>query len=222
VKLETLKAVRAATQEQGRPLVDRLTDPVPPPGTKRRWLKLLRVLWLMAPLGIVIGALLLAFKVTVANLARLNYYSPAMSGPTMKENFRPLPRHIKVEVLLVPQKDQRYPTLGDWLWKGKRLTIRLSREIAEKDPRYGMLLLTHELIEALLCQMAGISTRQVDKFDIAFTGDGEPGDDPAAPYHREHRWAEGAERALAKELGVKWRNYASAFGTIGTGADQGG
>jgi hypothetical protein len=75
----------------------------------------------------------------------------------------------------VPQKEQRYETLGDWIWKGSRLEIRLSREFTQRDPRYGVLLLTHELLEALLCRSAGISTQQVDAFDVSFKGEGEPG-----------------------------------------------
>ncbi len=125
----------------------------------------------------------------------------------MDKTFRPLPVRITVEIRLVPQNQQRYPTFGDWTWSGSRLALRLSREFALRDPRYGVLLLTHELVEALLCRSAGISSPQVDAFDMAFTGGGEPGDDPAAPYHVQHRAAEAAEKALAAQLGVDWRRY---------------
>jgi hypothetical protein len=138
-------------------------------------------------------------------------HAPTLStdrAPTkMKKTFRPLPKGLTVRVQLVPQKEQRYNTLGDWIWRGSQLNIRLSREFAQQDPRYGVLLVTHELVEALLCRSAGISTGQVDAFDMAFRGDGEPGDEPSAPYHRQHRMAEAAERALAGELGVRWRQY---------------
>jgi len=177
---------------------------------ERKWLgKVLYLLWLATPLVATIASLALLFKLTAADLAPLlrRDRSPTMSVPLMKNTFRPLPARITVQVLLVPQKQQRYETLGDWTWNGSRLDIRLSREFAQEDPRYGILLLTHELVEALLCRSSGVSGRQVDAFDMAFTGDGEPGDDPAAPYHRQHRWAEAAERALAGELGVEWRRY---------------
>lgn len=130
-----------------------------------------------------------------------------INGPVMKIKFDPLPEQTTVRVFLVPQKEQRYDTLGDWIWTGSRLDIRLSREFCERDPRYVLLLAVHEMVEAMLCRSAGISTQQVDAFDMSFTGEGEPGDDPSAPYHYQHRAAEAAEKALAAELGVKWRTY---------------
>ena len=42
---------------------------------------------------------------------------------------------------------------------------------------------------------------------MAFKGSGEPGADPAAPYHSEHEAAQAAERALATALNVDWRSY---------------
>jgi len=36
---------------------------------------------------------------------------------------------------------------------------------------------------------------------------GEPGDDPRAPYYREHQFASGMERLMAAELGVDWQQY---------------
>ena len=37
--------------------------------------------------------------------------------------------------------------------------------------------------------------------------DSEPGDDPRAPYHFAHVFAEKIERLLATELGVDWSAY---------------
>jgi hypothetical protein len=47
----------------------------------------------------------------------------------------------------------------------------------------------------------------LDKFDKDFDGEGEPGDDPTAPYHREHVFATKIERMLAEELGIDWDAY---------------
>ena len=53
-------------------------------------------------------------------------------------------------------------------------------------------------------------------FDLAFEteieqgqrdDDEEPGDDPRAPYHREHVYATNVERMLAYEMGVNWDEY---------------
>jgi DNA polymerase elongation subunit (family B) len=37
--------------------------------------------------------------------------------------------------------------------------------------------------------------------------DSEPGDDPKAPYYRQHQIATAVERLLAVELGVDWGAY---------------
>ena len=71
----------------------------------------------------------------------------------------------------------------------------------------------HEAIEAYLCKQAGISQVAVDRFDQAYErrrkagNDSEPGDDPKAPYHKEHMFASKVERMLANELGVRWNAY---------------
>jgi hypothetical protein len=129
---------------------------------------------------------------------------------SMKEPLvfqRAIPDDLVVRLRLVPEDQQRYPTAGDWLWSGGTLEIRVSREIDQDDTRYTVLLFIHELIEALLCRGAGITGAQVDAFDLSRPGDDEPGDDPAAPYHRQHVAAEAAERALAEHLGVDWQQY---------------
>jgi hypothetical protein len=124
-------------------------------------------------------------------------------------SFRSLPRELWVRLRVIPEKQQRYDTVGDWLWSDSTLEIRISREAADDDPRYATLLFVHELIEALLCRSAGISAAQVDSFDMSHLDADEPGADPAAPYHREHLAAEAAERALAAQLDVNWDRYVS-------------
>ncbi len=59
----------------------------------------------------------------------------------------------------------------------------------------------------LLCMERGISFKAIDRFDMQFKGEGEPGDDPRAPYYRQHQVASGIERLLAAELGVDWVTY---------------
>lgn len=186
-----------------------IAAPRPATAWKRAAVVLLKVARIVVPTAAVAVTLHFLFLETMAALGPMVQTgpSPATSAPLMKNDLKPMPARITVQILFVAQKEQRYETLGDWTWNGSQLDIRLSREFARKDPRYGILLLTHELVEALLCRSAGISSRQVDAFDIAFKGDGEPGDDPSAPYHQQHLWAEAAQRALAGELGVEWRRY---------------
>ncbi len=122
-------------------------------------------------------------------------------------SFQKIPPGLVVRLRVIPHRKQRYDTEGDWLWDGDTLEIRLSREVGEQDPRYTTLLFVHELIEALLCRSAGITGAQVDAFDMSHQEENEPGDNPAAPYHRQHAAAEAAEHALADQLGINWDEY---------------
>ena len=69
------------------------------------------------------------------------------------------------------------------------------------------------MIEAYLALHAGVSSEAVDRFDRAYEAkrkpgdDSEPGDDPGAPYHKQHVLAEKIERLLARQLGVNWSAY---------------
>ena len=110
-----------------------------------------------------------------------------------------------ITIKFIAQRRQRYDTAGDY-WIDNRGTIQV-RISKEKDWRYEVLVLIHELTEMFLCKERGISFKAIDRFDMRFRGDGEPGDDPKAPYYREHQWASGIERLLAAELGVDWKDY---------------
>lgn len=121
--------------------------------------------------------------------------------------FQNVPDELVVRLHVLPQSEQRYDTEGDWLWADNALEIQISRGVGDDDPRYGLLMLVHELVEALLCRSMGVTAVQVDAFDMLHQGDGEPGDLPSAPYHRQHMAAQAAERALADQLGVDWENY---------------
>jgi hypothetical protein len=125
------------------------------------------------------------------------------------------PRHhdlspMRIVVETIPHKSQRYPTVGDWRVKPDGLHITVSKM---SDQRYEFLVAMHEAIEAYLAIHAGVSPEAVDRFDRAYgakrkAGDySEPGDDPRAPYHREHVFAEKIERLLAAQLGVDWTKY---------------
>ena len=110
-----------------------------------------------------------------------------------------------IEVKVIPHKDHRYPkTCGDWQFDGALLTVRVS-DLGNWRMEY--LIADHEVREALLCRSRGITEKQVDDFDITFKGAGEPGDDPRAPYYREHFFATSIERLTAAELGIDWIQY---------------
>jgi len=122
-------------------------------------------------------------------------------------SFQTIPHDLVVRLRVLPQREQRYETEGDWLWADNTLEIRISREVGEKDPRYSTLMFVHELLEGLLCRSVGVTAARVDAFDMLHQKEGEPGEDPSAPYHRQHIAAEADERALAEQLGVNWEHY---------------
>ena len=119
----------------------------------------------------------------------------------------------------LPHEDQRYDTVGDWqiVRQGNRIRVCVSRM---DNWRFEALVALHEIVEAVLCKHAGISSADVDAFDTLYeemrkAGDtGEPGDDPRAPYHRQHLFATKLERLLADELGIDWEEYETAINSL--------
>ena len=125
---------------------------------------------------------------------------------------------MRVNIETIDHHLQRYPTCGDWwLEPGDTWQIRVSKM---GDWRYELLVGVHELVECSICYYMGISTADVDKFDIAYEhargedNDDEPGDDPRAPYRIQHCIATGVERILAACLGVVWSEYANAIESL--------
>jgi hypothetical protein len=112
---------------------------------------------------------------------------------------------IDITITTIPQNQQRYFTAGDYFSEGPlHSTIRVSDM---GDARYELLVALHEFVEMFLCHERGIGEDMVDKFDFEYEGEGEPGDDPEAPYFKEHQFASIIERLMAHELGVDWQSY---------------
>lgn len=117
----------------------------------------------------------------------------------------------KIIIKTVPHKDHRYETVGDWyrIATGE-LVIEVSAELSPKEV---LLVAIHELIEVSLCEDRGISIESVEDFDKEFEAKRqpgnteEPGDQPEAPYHKEHVFSECIERLMARELNVNWDQY---------------
>ena len=123
----------------------------------------------------------------------------------------------------IPHKSQRYETVGDWkthTYDGPG-TLSLTAKVSEmKNWRYEALVGIHELVEGLLCFSRDIKEEDVTAFDETFeanrvAGDErEPGDQPEAPYHKEHTFATKIEKMLAEELGVDWAAYEAAINAL--------
>lgn len=112
-----------------------------------------------------------------------------------------------IEVKTIPQKEHRYPTLGDYVGHEKLRFIQVSDM---GNAKYEFLIAMHELIEQALCLERGVPEELITKFDIEFDKsgkEGEPGDDPLAPYHKEHVYASAIEYSLCKELGLDPNAY---------------
>lgn len=114
---------------------------------------------------------------------------------------------MKIIIEVVKQEEQRYKTLGDWQFSGeddRDLSIRVS------DTGYiwyNYLLIIHELIEAIICQLTGVKQEVVDKWDIDHPDADEPGDLPGCPYKSAHKYAEYIEFSLCTMLEIKWYYY---------------
>lgn len=111
---------------------------------------------------------------------------------------------LKVDIQTIPHRFQRYDTLGDWAGNERHRMVFVS-EMANND--YEFLVALHELIEHALCLKRNITDEEVCKFDMNFTGDGEPGDQPDAPYHKEHQFANKIEQLVTQELGIDSEEY---------------
>lgn len=93
---------------------------------------------------------------------------------------------------------------GDWYFDAKTGDLHIKVAGADVwDQEQAFLVALHELIEARLCFQSGVTQGSVDAFDGTFQGDGEPGDDPDAPYKNEHRKAILIEHLMAVFLGVE-------------------
>ena len=115
---------------------------------------------------------------------------------------------LKVE--LVPHEEQRYETAGDWIFDDDGcICVTVSDTGHQLD---ALLIGIHEAVEAVLCRAHGVKEVDVTAFDVEFgkthnLEEEEPGEDPGAPYRREHATADVVERIVALEAGVVWRKY---------------
>lgn len=118
---------------------------------------------------------------------------------------------MNITIKTIPHSQQKYPTVGNW---GFADNGDIWIEVSElSDWRREALIAVHELVEVLMCKHDGVTQEAVDKFDIEFEKNrhpdnvDEPGDDPSAPYLKQHCIATGVERILAAQLGVPWKDY---------------
>jgi hypothetical protein len=125
---------------------------------------------------------------------------------------------MKIVIEVIPHSEQRYPTVGDWQAVGREDWLIQVSELG--NWRMEMLVAIHELIEMTLCAHEGITSAEVDQFDLAFTRTDEaligkePGDDWRAPYYFQHQIATGIERQLAALMDVDWQAYENKVNSL--------
>lgn len=119
------------------------------------------------------------------------------------------------QLVIAKPKEMRYATVGDYV-KRKGVWKIIVSDMG--DPRYAFLIHLHELVELELVKLAGITQKDIDRFDVDWekrkakedpelAAYDEPGVDPDAPYHKQHMFAMQIERMAAEAMGVDWEQY---------------
>lgn len=123
-----------------------------------------------------------------------------------------------LSIEIIPHKEQRYDTAGDYWWDGDEcLQIRVS---SLPDRRMIQAIAIHELVEAWVCKWLGIEEDAIGAFDVGYEAHRaagnveEPGDDPASPYHLQHGFATAAERIYCAAVGLNWKRYSDAVNSL--------
>lgn len=120
-------------------------------------------------------------------------------------------KHIKIDI--VPHKDQRYDTIGDWYFIDDVLHITIS-DLG--NFKYIALVAIHELIESVECSINGVTAQQVDDYDFNHknTGSANFDDHTSAPYYKEHNDATAIEWLLSRLFKIDWRDYSYKINTL--------
>jgi hypothetical protein len=125
---------------------------------------------------------------------------------------------LRIEIRTIPHSQQRYETCGDWFYGADASWQFRISDLG--NWRIELAIAVHELVECALCRYAGISVLEIDDFDMAYEAQrapdnyDEPGDDPKAPYHKQHCVATGIERIVVCMLGLAWKDYDSKINSL--------
>jgi hypothetical protein len=120
---------------------------------------------------------------------------------------------LKIEIRTIKHKQQRYPTVGDWILDDRGVLVICVSDLG--NPDYEFMVGIHEALEAYICLKRGITADMVDDWDMGEGKDLEdPGSHPKAPYHKEHMLALKIEQMIARELGVNWKKYENKLAKV--------
>ena len=126
---------------------------------------------------------------------------------------------MRIEVKTVDPSAMRYPTAGDWEWLPDGALMLTVPEYGGNDVSV-LLVAIHEMIEAYLCKRDGITDEQVTQFDIDNPLLEEPGDDLAAPYHKQHVIAMAIEKECATATRTDWKAHDNWVFNVGNEVER--
>ncbi len=119
-----------------------------------------------------------------------------------------------IDVQFIEHREQRYNTIGDWWIHDGVLHVRISRLPLLSSM---VAVAVHEIVEAILCYLAGIEEYRVSAFDAYIERNKiivEPGDHPRAPYHLQHGFATACERIIVAAAGTNWHLHESSMDDV--------
>ena len=120
-----------------------------------------------------------------------------------------MPELKSILTLVASKPNIRYGNLGDWYDPNNGNRLVVVADLPDSDMRLALAI--HEIVEQHLCIKNGVPADAVDKWDAGYTGDGDPGSEPQAPYFKEHIAALIVEHAVCDALGIKWGRYEEAL-----------
>jgi hypothetical protein len=124
---------------------------------------------------------------------------------------------MNVNIQVIPRQQMRPEVDGaDW-WFDEHGDLQV-RVCPMSDWRYEIALAFHEAFEGALCKNNGVTVAEVDRFDQEFdlTHPNEPdlnaGDDPKAPYRKEHNYSTIVDRLFIGACGLDFGEYDKELG----------
>ncbi len=114
-----------------------------------------------------------------------------------------------IHILTKRPEEMRYETIGDWqTMREHNIDYETKISITEMgDKRMEFCLALHELIEWFLCEVNGVTEKQVDSWDMSHLESDDPGSENGAPYYEQHHLAIAFENLMAKLLHLNWERY---------------
>lgn len=120
---------------------------------------------------------------------------------------------------IIPHDSQAYNTVGNF-WEDPPGSGHWQVRVSDVGNwRMAVLVFIHEIVELSQTEHEGIAESDITEFDKTFEAnktdpESEPGNDPKAPYHCQHTFAECIERLLAQRLDVEWGEYEAELNKV--------